>query len=637
LVAYVVLQDASSGELQNDFCKFLRYILPEYMIPSTYIFLDGLPLTGNGKVDRRSLPLPANLDSEINSDDAIPLTQVEKSIASIWQELLGIRQIKVNINFFELGANSLTATQLAARIRSNFNIDLLLAEVFASPTLKELSQIVEVAIVEQECKQQHVIPVRVSQLSQSDLVPLSFAQQRLWFLEQLQPGNTLYNFPAAVRLQGELNVTALEQSINQLIKRHEILRTTFTTVDGQPVQVIHPSFNLKLSIIDVTTTNHSTVANLILAEQNQPFDLINGSVLRTSLLKLSETEYILLFVMHHIISDGWSMGVIIQEISSLYTAFAKGETATLPELPIQYADFAVWQRQWLQGEVLTNQLTYWQQQLNNLPILELPTDFQRPVQQTFQGAKHTSLLPKSLSEDLKQLSTTAGVTLFMTLLAGFDTLLHWYTNQDDIVVGTDIANRNHPGTEGVIGFFINQLVLRTNLGGNPSFQELLERVRDRTLSAYTYQDLPFDKLVEAINPERDLSRSPLFQVKFILQNAPVPPLELPGLTLSFIDTDRGVAEFDLLLEMTDTEQGLIASLKYNKDLFHVNSMVRMLRNFEMLLGHIVSQPNAKLHDLKAILVTADNQQRLTKEQDYEKSMQESLTSIKRHFHSKNKR
>lgn len=291
----------------------------------------------------------------------------------------------------------------------------------------------------------------------------------------------------------------------------------------------------------------------------------------------------------------------------------------------------------MQGEVLTNQLTYWHQQLNNLPVLELPTDFQRPAQQTFRGAKHTSLLPKSLSEDLKQLSSTAGVTLFMTLLAGFDTLLHWYTNQDDIVVGTDIANRNHPETEGLIGFFINQLVLRTNLGGNPSFQELLERVRDRTLSAYTYQDLPFDKLVETINPERDLSRSPLFQVKFILQNAPVPPLELPGLTLSFIDTDRGVAEFDFLLEMTDTEQGLIASLKYNKDLFHANSMVRMLKNFEILLGHIVSQPDTKLHDLKAILVTADNHQRLTEEQEYEKSMQENLTSIKHRFHSKNRR
>jgi amino acid adenylation domain-containing protein len=636
LFAYVVLENTSSGQSLEDLQQFLRDKLPEYMIPSTYIFLDNLPLTANGKIDRRSLPLPENIGSEINSTDSIPLTQIEKRIASIWQDLLVVRQVNVNSNFFELGANSLTATQLAARIRSNFNIDLPLAEVFTSPTLKELSEIVAAAIVDQESEQQHIIPVRVSQLSQSDLIPLSFAQQRLWFLEQLQPGNTLYNFPAAVRLQGQLNVTALEQSINQLIKRHEILRTTFSTVDGQPVQVIHPSLDLKLSIIDLTITEHSTVENLILAEQNRPFDLINGSVLRTSLLKLSATEYILLFVMHHIISDGWSMGVIIQEISSLYAAFAKGETATLPELPIQYADFAVWQRQWLQGEILTNQLTYWQQQLNNLPILELPTDFQRPEQQTFRGAKYTSLLPKSLSEDLKQLSTTAGVTLFMTLLAGFDTLLHWYTNQDNIVVGTDIANRNHLGTEGLIGFFINQLVLRINLGGNPSFQELLERVRDRTLSAYTYQDLPFDKLVETINPDRDLSRSPLFQVKFILQNAPIPPLELPGLTLSFIDTDRGVAEFDLLLEMTDTEQGLITTFKYNKDLFHAQTIIRMLNNFEILLGHIVSQPDAKLQDLKAILVTADNHQRLNEEKEYERSMQENFINFKRRSHSKNK-
>lgn len=339
LVAYVVLEDASSVELQDNLRNFLRYKLPEYMIPSAYIFIDNFPLTSNGKVDRRSLPLPENLGSEINSADAIPLTQVEKSIASIWQDLLGVRQVSINSNFFELGANSLTATQLAARIRSNFGVDLPLVEVFTSPTLKELSGIVEAAIVDQECDQQHVIPVRsrqrlslgVSRGEQSNLVPLSFAQQRLWFLEQLQPGNTLYNFPAAVRLQGQLNVTALEQSINQLIKRHEILRTTFTTVDGQPVQVIHPSLDLKLSIIDLTTTSNSTVENLILAEQNRPFDLINGPILRTSLLKLSATEHILLFVMHHIISDGWSMGVIIREIAPLYAAFSTGETATLPE------------------------------------------------------------------------------------------------------------------------------------------------------------------------------------------------------------------------------------------------------------------------------------------------------------------
>ncbi|MBW4609145.1 MAG: amino acid adenylation domain-containing protein [Hassallia sp. WJT32-NPBG1] len=629
LIAYIVLAHTeSSGNIHSTLQSFLQQKLPDYMVPAIYVPLDALPLTCNGKVDRRSLPVPENLRPQIHTVEALPKTEVERLIANLWQDLLGVRQVSIYDNFFELGGNSLTATQLAARIRNKFGVDLPLVEVFTSPTLKHLSETLEANLGSQAFEKAHIIPVR----SQSNFLPLSFAQQRLWFLEQLQPGSVIYNLSAAVQLSGSLNVIALAQSVNEIIKRHEILRTTFSKVDGQTVQEIHDKYDLKLPIIDLTRIQNSaseTVQKLILEEQQQPFDLSKGPLLRASLLKLAETEHILLFTMHHIVSDGWSLGVIIQEIVPLYTAFATGEAAILPDLPIQYADFAVWQRQWLQGDVLQTQLDYWQQQLENLPVLQLPTDFPRSPQRTFQGAKQTLILPKSLSQAVKQLSSNAGVTLFMTLLAGFQTLLHYYTNQDDIVVGTDVANRNQAETQPLIGFFVNQLVLRTDMAGNPSFRELLDRVRDRTLSAYTHQDLPFDKLVEALNPERDLNRAPLFQVKCILQNAPMPPLELPGLKLSLLDMDKGVAEFDLLLILTDTEQGLIADLKYSTDLFKTATVSRLLKNLEIVLNTVVKQPNISLQDIKAILEEANQQHRQAQAQEYQKTLEQKFMKVKR--------
>ena len=435
--------------------------------------------------------------------------------------------------------------------------------------------------------------------------PMSFAQQRLWFLDQLEPGNSVYNIPAAMCLRGALNGAALEQSLNEIVRRHEALRTTFSVMEGQPVQVIAPGLALTLPVVDLgnllETEREAEAQRLTIEEAQRPFDLAQGPLLRTTLLRLDKEEHILLLTMHHIVSDGWSMGVLFRELSALYEAFSAGKPSPLPELPIQYADFAVWQRQWLQGETLEAQLAYWKKQLDGVcPVLELPTDRPRPAVQTFRGARQSMVLSKSLTEAVKALSHQEGTTLFMTLLAAFQTLLYRYTGQDDIIVGSPIANRNRSEIEGLIGFFVNTLVLRTDLSDNPTFRELLGRVREVALGAYAHQDLPFEKLVEALHPERDLSRNPMFQVMFILQNTPMATLELGGLTLNQLNVDWGIAMFDLTLSMRATEQGLMGFLEYNTDLFNAATISRMLDHFQTLLEGIVANPDQPIATLRLL-------------------------------------
>ena len=442
--------------------------------------------------------------------------------------------------------------------------------------------------------------------------PVSFAQQRLWFLDQLLPGNSLYNIPAALRLSGVLNVSALSQSLNEIVRRHEALRTTFITENDQPVQAIASALSLTLPLVDLRelakTEREAQALRLAIGEAQQPFDLTQGPLLRAKVLQLGEQEYVLLFTMHHIISDGWSMGVLIRELAALYEAFTSGKPSPLPELSIQYVDFAIWQQQWLQGEVLEAQLAYWKQQLAGVPaFLALPTDRPRPPAQTLLGATQSFQLPKSLSVALKALSQREGVTLFMTLLAAFKVLLYRYSGQSDILAGSPIANRNRAEIEGLIGFFVNTLVLRTDLSGSPSFQELLTRVRSATLAAYAHQDLPFEKLVEEIQPERDLSYSPLFQVMFILQNAPMPALELLGLSLSPLEFDSATAKFDLTLSIEDTEFGLKGSLEYNTDLFDATTINRMAGHLLSLLEGIVAHPEQQISTLPMLTQTERHQ------------------------------
>ncbi|MEM8722529.1 MAG: amino acid adenylation domain-containing protein [Cyanobacteria bacterium P01_G01_bin.39] len=452
----------------------------------------------------------------------------------------------------------------------------------------------------------------ITPVARTENLPLSFAQQRLWFLDQMEPGNPLYNIAGAVRLKGALNVTAFEQSFNEIVRRHESLRTTFKTIDGQAVQAIAPSLRLALPILDWRQLEQSEqeaeVLRLAEDEAQQPFDLATGSLIRITLVRLSDTEYVALLTMHHIVSDAWSMGVFVQELSALYEAFSTGKPSTLPELPIQYPDFAAWQRQWLQGEVLENQLSYWRKQLSsNLPVLQLPTDRPRPKVQTFRGARYEFSLDSTLTKALKVLSQQEEVTLFMTLLAAFKTLLYRYTFEEDILVGSPIANRNRTETEQLIGFFINTLVLRTDLSGNPNFRELLGRIRKTTWDAYDHQDLPFEKLVEELQPERDLSYSPLFQVKFMLNNAPQSELKLADLTLNFLDSKTVTAKLDLSLDMYETDSGLVGSFEYNTDLFDEMTIARMANHFSSLLSGIVANPEQSIAQLP-LLTPAEHQQ-----------------------------
>ena len=411
---------------------------------------------------------------------------------------------------------------------------------------------------------------------------------------------------------------ALGQSVNEIIKRHEALRTTFTTVDGRPVQVVAPTLTVGLPVVNLQDLTESEreaeVGRLAIEEAQRPFNLARGPLLRVTLLRLGEEEHVGLLTMHHIVSDGWSTGILIREMAVLYEAFSGGRSSPLPELPIQYADFAHWQRQWLQGEVLETQLTYWKGQLLGASPLELPADHLRPAVQTFRGSLQSMLLPENTGEGLKAFSREQGITLFMTLLAAFKILLHRYTDQNDIIVGTPIANRNRLEIEGLIGFFVNTLVMRTDLSGNPAFVELSRRVREVCLGAYAHQDLPFERLVEELHLERNLGRNPLFGVMFVLQNKSLQTIELPGLTLSPVEIDSGTAHFDLTLHIADTEQGLIATLAYNKDLFEAATISRMLGHFRNLLEAVVANPERRLSDLP-FLGEAERQQLLVQWND----------------------
>ena len=442
---------------------------------------------------------------------------------------------------------------------------------------------------------------------ESRTAPLSFAQQRLWFLDQYEPDNILYNLADAIRLKGTFNVTALEQSLNEILRRHEALRTTFSIVDDRPVQIIHQVWDFSLTPIELRESSsekkEAIAARLAAEEAEKPFNLAKGPLLRVKLLRLAEDDHVLLITMHHIISDGWSIKVFIGEIEELYKAYTNGQRAALPELPIQYADFALWQRSWLQGEKLEEQLSYWRAQLADAPpVLDLPTDRPRPTFKTFRGAYLSLIFSKKLSQAITQLGRREGATLFMTLLSAFSALLYRYTNQEDILVGTPIANRNRAETENLIGFFVNTLVLRVRFSDAMTFRELLRQIRETALDAFEHQDLPFEKLVEELQPERTLSHSPLFQVMFHLQNAVTESLSLSGLSMSQLEVETQTAKFDLSLSMAESKEGLVGTFNYNIDLFDAASIERMVGHFEHLLEAAVANPDEQVSRLQLLSV-----------------------------------
>ncbi len=605
LVAYVVPK-VEKSPTTIELRRFLKEKLPEYMVPNTFVTIESLPLTSNGKVDRRALPTP--LHNESSDKYVASRTPIEEILAQIWAQVLKVEQVGINDNFFELGGHSLLATQLVSRIRNIFKVELPLRELFATATVAELAHLIGQL---QQQKIELTSPPILPRARDAEL-PLSFAQQRLWFLDQLQPNSSFYNIPGAWRLQGTFNQAALEQSLQEIIHRHEALRTNFITVDGQPTQIIQTQTNWTFSVVECQhlSTTEQEIATQQLAQKQliQPFDLATKALVRATLVVLNKTEHVLLVCMHHVVSDGWSMGVFFQELAALYNAYSQGQTSPLPPLPIQYADFAIWQRNWLQGDVLQTQLSYWQQQLADAPaLLSLPTDRPRPAVQSFAGAYQQFALSRELTSGLIQLSQEQGVTLFMTLLAAYDTLLYRYTGVADILVGSPIANRNRSEIEGLIGFFINTLVMRTNLADNPSFSQLLGQVREMALGAYAHQDLPFEMLVEALQPERDLSHTPLFQVMFALENSPMSQLELTGLSVSPLMVQGTAAKFDLALGMENTATGLVGWWEYNTDLFDGSTIERMTDHFVTLLEGIIANPEERISQLRLLTEVEQDQ------------------------------
>jgi amino acid adenylation domain-containing protein len=594
LVGYVIPateQNVNVAELR----AWVKDRLPEYMVPVAIVEMRRFPLSPNGKVDRRKLPAPEYTRPELENEYQGARTPAEEIISTIWAEVLKLDQIGVHDNFFELGGHSLLATQVVSRIRQVFQIDLPLRALFEAPTV---AGVAEKALTLQGSGQTLQAP-QLKALPRDRPLPLSFAQQRLWFLDKLEPNNPLYNVPHVVRLKGILNVGALEKALNQIIARHEALRTSFLMVNGSPVQLIAHSLGVHISIADLSAlperAREADARKLALAEIARPFDLQVDPMVRALLLKLAGNEHILVLNTHHIISDRWSLGVLSKELAAFYEQAAKGKPAELSPLPFQYADYAAWQRQLLSGETLEKQLRYWKENLAGAPAsLDLPTDRPRPPQQSFRGAKYTLVLPKLLTEQITALGRKEGATIFMMLLAAFSVLLSRYSGQEDIVIGSPIAGRTRADLENLIGFFVNTLVLRANVSGDPTFRELLAKVRETAMGAYAHQDVPFEKLVEELKPQRDLSRNPLFQVMLILQNMPSSSQPMADLEIGPFPLPGESSKFDLTLIAAEDGEGLRATVEYNTDLFDKSTIERLLGHFQVLLQAAVANPDVRL-------------------------------------------
>jgi amino acid adenylation domain-containing protein len=616
IAAAVVLHQYVTAT-EQDIRRFAAKLLADSKVPRQVHIVEELPSTATGKLQRVGLAEKLGLTASGPGPFmrrvvyTAPSTPTEEVLSRLWAQVFGLTRVGVDDDFFLLGGDSLLATQLISRVRGTWHVELSFRSFFETPTVAEMARKIETA--PQTTSPAPVPPLQNT--ARDRVLPLSYAQRRLWFFEQLEPSRAVYNLPLAWRFGGALDVPALEQSLGEMVRRHEILRTTFASVDGQPVQVIASDLALPLSVLDLqahpTGDREAAVQRLATEEARRPFDLAHGPLMRATLLRLGCEDHVLLLTLHHIIFDGWSTEVFWSELTALYTASCTGRPLSLPALPLQYAYFAVWQRQRLQGEVLGAELAYWKQQLgDNFPYLDLPTDRPRPPIQTFQGGRQSLALPAFLTAALKALSQREEVTLFMTLVAAFQTLLYRYTGQTDLVVGTPVAGRTRVETEGLLGFFVNTLVLRTNLSGNPRFCELLRRVCEVTLEAYDHQDLPFEKLVEALQPVRDLSHNPLIQVIVALEPPPPRVEELPGLTVHPVTIDPGTAKFDLTLFVQDTAQGLLATVEYNTDLFDHTTITRMLGHFHTLLKGIIADSEQRLADLP-LLTAAERQQLLT--------------------------
>ncbi len=598
LLAFFVANGSSdsapnAGELRS----FLRDHLPEYAIPAVFVQMDALPLSANGKVNRLSLPDPEKARPNLSSDYVAPHTLAEKRLAAVWSEVLRQERIGVNDNFFELGGHSLLAAQVVARVRAEFRIEIALRVLFEFPTIALMAGAFKnLATSDRELLCETIDPHVLE-----GNVPLSFTQQQFWLLDQAEPESG-YNVCTAVRIKGPLAVQELKLALQTIVERHEILRTNVLMNDGEPVQIIAPLMRLPFEVLDLQQPSaagrETEIQEIAAAESETHFDLSDGPLIRVKLLKAGADEHILLITIHHFVFDGWSVGVLLKELAIFYRDSLAGRPASLPPMRIQYADFALWQRRKLQGPWFERQLEYWKKQLAGAsPMLDLPTDHSRTQRNLVKSAQESILLSRNLSEALKTLSRQEGATLFMTLLAAFQTLLFRYSGQEDIVVGSPIAGRTMLETENLIGAFVNTLVLRADFAGNPSFREFLTRVRETTLGAFSNQDVPFEKLVEELNPERRMNRTPLFQAMFALQNSPTPEMAVEGLALRRLKLSSTNVKFDLTLEADEEPKGMSLRFEYNAELFTPRTIRRMLAHLENLLNAIVADPSQRVRNL----------------------------------------
>ncbi|MBV9108252.1 MAG: AMP-binding protein, partial [Gemmatimonadetes bacterium] len=604
LVAYVLAE--AEGVTAAEMRTYLKSRLPEYMVPSPVMVMDAFPLNANGKVDRRALPEPELGPDE--KDIVAPRTQAEELLAGIFAELLGAARVGIDDDFFALGGHSLLATRLISRVRHAFGVEVPLRALFEAPTVAALAARIEAMAQDAEMQAPPLVPAART----ADL-PLSFAQQRLWFIDQLEPGSAAYNMPFALRLRGRLDADALQRSLTELARRHETLRTRFATVDDEPVQVIDPPAEVPLARADFAHLPReqadAALRELGAAEATRPFDLAAGPLMRCTLARLGDEEHALFFTLHHIVSDGWSMGILVREVSALYAAFSRGEPSPLADLAVQYADFAAWQRAWLSGDVLDAQLGWWRERLAGAPpVIDLPTDRPRTTAAGSRAGSFPLAVSEATTRRLRALTRQEGATLFMTLLAAWQLLLSKYAGQDDVTVGTPVAGRTRLETEGLIGFFVNTLVLRTDLSGDPTIRELLARVRETTLGAHQHQDVPFEKLVEELVPERSLRHTPLFQVMFALQNNAQEALQLGDLQAEGIGAANDLAKFDLMLGMTEQGERIAGTLSYRADLFDAATIERLAGHFSRLLDAIVEDADRRVSAIA--LVDGEERERL---------------------------
>ena len=590
LVGYVVPEGAFD---KQGIQAYLQAKLPDYMVPALWVELQSMPLTPNGKTDRKALPDPEMTD--ITTAYVAPRNETETRLVQIWQELLGIERVGIHDNFFELGGHSLLAMRVVSAIRRALDLELNIRDLFAHPTIVGLSAYLGEQI------RGTLLPEIVA-ADRPEYIPLSFSQERLWFIDRLE-GSVQYHLPTVLRLHGELNLEILADTLRSVINRHEVLSTVIKEHDGQGYQLIMPGSGWSLTYEDRTVGNGGItgIEQQIAEMVNAPFNLSKDYMIRANLLKVDDNEYLLVVTLHHIVSDGWSTAILVKEVVEIYQAKIEKRTVKLPDLPIQYADYSIWQRDYLQGERLENKIAYWKKKLEDISPLQLPTDYNRPLVLSSNGASQNFKIDQKLSAQLVNLSQQEGATMFMTILAAYNILLYRYSGQEDICVGTPVAGRSHQELDDLIGFFINTLALRSKVRGEMSFSELLGEIKETTLEAYAHQEVPYEKVVDAMAKERDMNRSPLFQVTFTFQNTPaIPELKLGDLVLNVEDREYTTAKQDISLYLAQTATGIAGRVEYSTDLYKSETIQRMISHFITLLGSIVSSPARQVGRLEML-------------------------------------